>query len=732
MSDPLTLTALGGLEMCDGSGQTLAVSPKRGALLVYLALARPRGPQQCDTLLALLYPEHDSTHARMALRQLVREVRQTLGVDVVRSHSRETVALDREVLQSDVWAFEAAISDGDFARAVERYTGPLLAGVHVSGCPEFEEWVEAERARLHRAYTGALEQVALAAMHDGDPGTAATWWRQLLAHEPYASRVTLGLMQALAETGDRAGALQAAAEHAARLRQDFGAEPSREVEMLAARFKDTSPRVRSRQAVALRLAAALGDRYQIEELLGVGGMALVYRASDLRHGRTVALKVLRPELAAATGPKRFLREIAIAAPLNHPNILPLYDSGEADELLYYVMPYIEGESLRDVLAREGRLNVDDAVRLAGEVADALGYAHEAGIVHRDIKPENILISHGHALIADFGVARALSTTDGESSSSGIALGTPEYTSPEQAAGEQAVDARSDVYSLGCVLYEMLGGSPPYTGTTPQQVVSAHRERPVPSVRRINPAVPQGLDAVIARAIAKEPAERYTTAAELKEALVATRVTRSDTTHVPRTRLWRVVRRVALPSLLVTATVIVGVNRYRTATSWKRQPVDANAVAVMPFRVTTTTPEVALLDQGLPDLLYSVLTGDGTVRVVNVQRLLWTWDAMRERGDTASVDARLRLAADLGAGKLMTGAVVEADTELIVNAWLHRVPDDEELAQHSFRIPKDDVNALLTGVVYGLIGAELGEDGGRLTTFAQHDSRAVRSYLQGVR
>src|SRR5438034_761747 len=221
-----------------------------------------------------------------------------------------------------------------------------------------------------------------------------------------------------------------------------------------------------------RLQAALADRYTIERELGRGGMATVYLAQDLKHHRKVAIKVLKPELAAALGPERFLQEIEIAAGLTHPHILPLYDSGEATGLLYYVMPYVEGETLRNRLDRAGQLPLAEAVQITREVADALSYAHGHDVVHRDIKPENILLEAGHAVVSDFGIARAITAAAGGNlTETGIALGTPGYMSPEQGAARGHVDERSDIYSLGCVLYEMLAGEPPYTGPSAQIVIS---------------------------------------------------------------------------------------------------------------------------------------------------------------------------------------------------------------------------------------------------------------------
>src|SRR5947207_4640126 len=248
-----------------------------------------------------------------------------------------------------------------------------------------------------------------------------------------------------------------------------------------------------------RLQAALADRYTIERELGRGGMATVYLAQDLKHHRKVAIKVLRPELAAALGPERFLREINTAARLNHPHILPLHDSGEADEFLYYVMPYVEGATLRERLAREGQLPLAESLQIAREVADALSYAHNHDVVHRDIKPENILLEAGHAVVSDFGIARAITAAAaGNLTETGIALGTPGYMSPEQGAASGRVDERSDIYSLGCVLYEMLAGEPPYTGPSAQIVMAKRLTDPVPSVRRLREGIPPAVDAAVLR------------------------------------------------------------------------------------------------------------------------------------------------------------------------------------------------------------------------------------------
>jgi TolB-like protein len=268
-----------------------------------------------------------------------------------------------------------------------------------------------------------------------------------------------------------------------------------------------------------RLQAALADQYTIEREVGYGGMATVYLAHDLKHDRSVALKVLHSQIAATLGPDRFQREIKLAARLQHPHILTVLDSGEAAGQLWYTMPFVEGESLRDRLNRERQLALEDALQITREVADALGYAHNHGIIHRDIKPENILLSLGHALVADFGVARALQSAGAEKlTETGMAVGTPAYMSPEQASAERDLDARTDIYSLGCVLYEMLAGEPPYTGPTAQAVIAKRFSEPVPHIRTVRESVPEAIEQAVTKALAKTPADRYASATEFAEAL----------------------------------------------------------------------------------------------------------------------------------------------------------------------------------------------------------------------
>src|SRR6266568_4668976 len=269
----------------------------------------------------------------------------------------------------------------------------------------------------------------------------------------------------------------------------------------------------------IRLTAALAGRYAVERELGAGGMATVYLARDLKHNREVALKVLRPELAAVLGAERFLQEIRISARLDHPHILTLIDSGETEGFVWYVLPYVRGESLRNKLTREQQLSIEETVRIATQVASALEYAHRHGVIHRDIKPENILLHEGEAVVADFGIALALREAGGPRlTESGLSLGTPQYMRPEQATGGRELDARSDVYSLAAVVYEMLTGEPPHTGPTVQAVIAKLlTERPT-RIRTVRDTVPEGIDTAVAKALAKVPADRFGGAAEFAAAL----------------------------------------------------------------------------------------------------------------------------------------------------------------------------------------------------------------------
>jgi serine/threonine-protein kinase len=314
-----------------------------------------------------------------------------------------------------------------------------------------------------------------------------------------------------------------------------------------------------------RLQQALADRYAVERELGRGGMATVYLAEERHPQRHVAIKVLDPALATVLGPERFLREVDLASKLAHPHILPIYAAAEADGLLYYVMPYVEGESLRDRLTREKQLPLDDALQISREVADALSYAHAHGVVHRDIKPENILLESGHAVVADFGIAKAVSAAGGARlTETGLAIGTPAYMSPEQAAGSHDLDGRSDIYSLACVLYEMLAGDAPYVASTPQAVIAKKLSEPLPHISVVREAVPPGIEAALNKALARTPADRYATAQQFGEVL-AHPETAGASIAAPRAPAWRRLGRLAAAAgsvIALGALAVLGYDRLR--------------------------------------------------------------------------------------------------------------------------------------------------------------------------
>ncbi len=327
-----------------------------------------------------------------------------------------------------------------------------------------------------------------------------------------------------------------------------------------------------------RLTGALADRYRIERELGAGGMATVYLAHDIKHDRQVAIKVLKPELAAVLGAERFVQEIKTTAALQHPHILPLFDSGAADGFLYYVMPFIDGETLRAKLDRETQLAVDDAVRTAREVADALDYAHTRGIVHRDVKPENIMLYGGHALVVDFGIALAVSAAaGGRMTETGLSLGTPHYMSPEQATAEKEITARSDIYSIGSVLYEMLAGQPPHLGGSAQQIVMkiiADVPRPLPELRK---SVPPNVAAAVATSLEKIPADRFATSAEFSRALANSSYRRADS-DAPGTTAQGRGHTMRIAALVGAAALAIGAVGARLL--WRDEPVPQRAARVM--------------------------------------------------------------------------------------------------------------------------------------------------------
>jgi serine/threonine-protein kinase len=412
-----------------------------------------------------------------------------------------------------------------------------------------------------------------------------------------------------------------------------------------------------------RLTAALADRYRIEKLAGEGGMATVYRATDLKHHRPVAIKVLRPELAATVGSDRFLQEIELSARLQHPHIIPLYDSGDAGGVLYYVMPFIEGESLRSRLVRDGKLPFEEAAALTREVASALGYAHAQGIVHRDIKPENIMISNGHAVVADFGIARALRVAaEGQNNMTGLgfAIGTPAYMSPEQATASE-VDGRSDQYSLAAMFYEMVSGQQPFTGPTAQAVLTQVLTGPRPRLSKINREAPPEADAPVQRALASDPATRYPTVLEFSAALEHAAGGGSGAL-AERRKLRRLA--IGLPVAVAAAAGLwIAFGPSRSSPVMK----GAESIAVLPFN--TSGPGVELMGEGMVDLLTTNLNAVGGIRAADPRTVLARWRKAGGSGG-ADLETALAVARQVKASAAVLGSIVATGNRVRVSADLY--------------------------------------------------------------
>jgi serine/threonine protein kinase/Tfp pilus assembly protein PilF len=410
-----------------------------------------------------------------------------------------------------------------------------------------------------------------------------------------------------------------------------------------------------------RLDTALASRYRIERELGQGGMARVFLAHDLKYERAVAVKVLRPELAAEVGPTRFLREIQIAARLHHPHILPLYDSDTVGGLVYYVMPYIEGETLRHRLLRERQLPVEEALQIAREIADALNYAHKAQVIHRDIKPANILLDSGHALVADFGIARAIGTGE---SSTGHIIGTPAYMSPEQIEGVKELDGRSDIYSLGCVLYEMLVGEPPFRGTSVMSVIANRLSSPVPSARDHRELVPEAIDWAVKRAMATIPADRFQTAAQFAEAL-----------GTPAT------------VAIAVGTAQAMVDAVQASTS--------KSVAVLPFENMSTDPENEYFSDGITDDIIAQLSKISALKVIS------RTSSMQYKKTTKKIAT---IAQELGVEAILEGSVRRAGQRVRIVVHLVEPRTEKHLWGETFDRQLADVFEVQSEVAQQITGA----------------------------
>ena len=482
-----------------------------------------------------------------------------------------------------------------------------------------------------------------------------------------------------------------------------------------------------------RLQASLGASFTIERELTGGGMSRVFVAHETSLGRDVVVKVLSPDLAGLNI-ERFRREVMVAAKLQHPHIVPVHAAGETQGIPYYTMPFIEGESLRSRLSSGERLSVAETISILHDVIDALAYAHERGVVHRDIKPDNILMSRQHAVVTDFGVAKALSDADVRSASRsgvstetgrGIAIGTPAYMAPEQAAGDPSTDHRADIYAFGVLAYELLAGAPPFSGRARHEVLAAHlAERPTP-ISQLRSDITPGLAALIMRCLEKQPADRPQTAADVRLALesLVTPVEGTAISLGAKRDARSVVR--TLLGTLGTASV-VGLALYL---AWPRsQPMDESVVAIAPFRITGADPSLRYLREGMLDLLATKLTGDGGPRSADPRALLSAW--RRAAGsDTADLPRgeALDVAEELGAGQLLQGDIGGTHERLVLNASLVRVRDGRAQAQATVTGPADSLAQLVDQLTARLLAMGAGE-AERLSALTSTSLPALRAYL----
>jgi len=600
--------------------QAVLGRPKLLGVLAYLSVGAHRGFHRRDSLIGTFWPELSQERARGAVRQSLYRLRQFLGEAVIETRGDDEVAIVDAAFHSDVTAFEEALAAGRFAEALGLYRGDLLDGLYVPDAPEFERWLDERRTQLrNRAATAAWE---LADQEADARNTIAArrLSRQARQLAPLDERLARHVIRLLDRLGDRAGAVREYDSFARRLATELELQPAPETRALidevrarnqaflsASRPPSDLPEELSAPALPAEVSGAGGltDRYRLEDEIGSGAMATVFRARDLRHHRDVAVKVMHPELASQLGAERFLHEIRIAANLAHPHIVPVYDSGSDGGSLFYVMPLIDGESLRDRLEREKQIPLEEALQYASDVSEALTYAHHQGIVHRDIKPENILLAEGHALVADFGIARALSlANEARLTHSGMVVGTPVYMSPEQAAGRGGeADHRSDLYSLACVVYEMLAGVPPFTGATAESIARQHLTSAPRPLTALRADVPRHVSDALDRALAKAPEERFGQVADFVLAL-----------HTPGAVARRPGRRAVLVAALAVL-LVAGVQAARWILTGRGPPPDPNRIVVVPFENRTGDSTLALLGSMAADWITQGLHEIDVIEVV---------------------------------------------------------------------------------------------------------------------
>jgi eukaryotic-like serine/threonine-protein kinase len=699
----IRLRFLGPIDIRDADGtevRAVLAQPKRVAVLAYLATASPIGPKRRDTLLGIFWPELDQDHARNALSKALHFLRRALGDEAIISRNADEVELGAGSVWTDVNAFSEALDERRIEDGLQLYRGDLLQSFFVPEARGFEEWLERERARLRGRAAGAAR--ALAEQHEQKQHLtqAIECARRAVDLSDGDERPLRRLLELFERVGDRAGAIRAYESFARKLAAELETEPSPETAEIINRLKQ-SPRtypVVAAAAVASptppepsgsaleRLATSLAGRYKVERQLGAGAMAVVALAHDVRHHRRVAIKVLRPELSSIMGAERFLREIDIVASLMHPHILPLHDSGESGGLLYYVMPYVDGGSLRGRLEREGSLAVEEALQLGREIADALAYAHHHGFVHRDIKPENILLGGGHALVADFGIARAIGSAGADQLAiKSFATGTPAYMSPEQLTGDSPVNERSDIYALGCVVYEMLSGEAPFAGSTPEAAMNLRLAGPPPHVSLKSAEVSPMLDQAIAKALATRPSDRFSNATEFASALkMPAQLPRKAASRSSAVLKWLQVASAA--ALVLGGTW--GARQLQHRREAASTLVENRTIAVLPLRNLGDSSD-AYLVEGMTQELNGALIRTGEF-------------AVRPRTIVAAAAASGRdleeTAARLGARYVLDGSADHVGTRFRLAVELVQVDGSVAMWSRTYEVADDAVSTLPESLV----------------------------------
>jgi DNA-binding SARP family transcriptional activator/tetratricopeptide (TPR) repeat protein/predicted Ser/Thr protein kinase len=749
------------VELRDAGGReidTVLAEPTALVLLVYLATVHPAVRHRYDTLRGLFWPHLDDAAGRDELCRGLGCLREGLGAGVLSERGADEVAIDPMQLSCDAAEFRDAVAAGRLADAMELYHGDFLADTPIHGLGNFAEWVVRERGALRDMGAQCARQLADEQESRGHVTKAMYWSRRQLEADPDDERAVRHALALYERAGNRAGALHLYHEFTRRLAEQYGSDPSPETRVLYERVRSgehANPSPSGGAPSALEGSAPAGHpattpaeddvvsfqrRYRIDREIGAGGMAVVYLAHDLKHDREVAIKELRTELAAELARERFDREIRIASMLQHPNIVPLFDSGEVDGRLYFVMPYIHGPTLRARLKDEGHLAISQVLHLMRELTDALAYAHAEGVIHRDIKPENIMLIGERAVLADFGIARAVHAartrlgTSGETLTElGIRLGTPAYMAPEQVVGSPDIDHRADLYAMGIVAYEMLAGRPPFVGKNADEVLAAQVATAPRRIEELCPEVPPALAEIVMLCLEKAPDGRPSSAGEVSR-LLDTVVTppgrpfpRRARTQTERERAFRQRRAAAVVAgvaFVFTALLIAPRVSSRADGTATAVPPDTTHLVVLPVEHDGSGMGRTIDD----DLLYEALSRWSGVVLVDQFQVVET---IRRKGDLRPKGSTAALVTGLGAGRYVRTRVSAMGDSMRVYAALYDVVDERPVFQVSAQISSEvgSASRAYCGLARSLLLQGAGGDSLPFVACVRRSLPAVQAYVR---